>query len=249
LVPYYTTSPFDGFSKKLASEHLCQYAVGAYAHKELPFFGREVRTPDGRPGVLFSLYTEPPEVATRKAVDVLNPTNTNMFLLGFRHPKLTDPLWWAAVEFNLKPDSDVEYDFGLSVYGTGKLFVNDELVVDNATTQKPGGSFFGLGTAEIIGSKLLRGGQEYSIRVEYASAPTSKLLAGGKVQFPGGGIRIGGAPKIDARQEIIKAVEIAKTAEKVVLCIGLNVSSPYILFTQKTQRYFGNRSKELTSLV
>lgn len=195
-----------------------------------------MRTRDGKPGVLFSLYTEPPENPTRKPVDVMNPTNTNMFLLGFRHPKLSDPLWYATIEFILAPDSDGDYDFGISVYGTGQLFVDDELVVDNATTQNPGGSFFGLGTAEIIGSKFLNGNREYIVKVEYGSAPTSKLLLGGKVQFPGGGIRIGGAPRIDYKQEIGKAVEVAKSAEKVVLCVGLNVGNPSFTFHPTIQR-------------
>lgn len=231
-MPYYTTTPFDGISSKAASADLIKFAVGAYAHKELPLFGREVQTPNGKPGVLFTLYTEPPESTLRQAVDVLNPTNTNMFLLGFRHPKLSGPLWWATVEFVVKPEEDVIFDFGLTVYGTGKLFVDDELIIDNSTHQKQGGSFFGLGTVEMVGSKFLHATRSYLVRVEYGSAPTSKLLEDGRVQFPGGGMRVGGAPQINARTEIEKAVEIAREAAKVVLCVGLNVREAEIILVK-----------------
>lgn len=208
------------------------YSLGAYAHKELPLLSNVVKTPCKKDGVRFSLYTSPPSDLSRQPVDVLYPRNTDMFLLGFRHPKIKSPLWWVTVDCVLTPEFDCEYEFGLTVYGTGKLFIDGHLVVDNETTQTPGGSFFGIGTGEVSGTKMVQAGQDYAIRVEYASAPSSKLLQDGRVQFPGGGIRIGGAPKINAEEEIKKAVSLAVEAEQVILCAGLNVSLHRHSYTQ-----------------
>ena len=66
-------------------------------------------------------------------------------------------------------------------------------------------------------------GRTYRLTVIWASGVTSKLAdADGVVSFGGGGIRIGGAKVINPKDEIQKAVELAKTVEQVVLCVGLN---------------------------
>jgi len=111
----------------------------------------------------------------------------------------------------------------LTVFGTGNLYLNDELLVDNSTMQRSGGSFFNVGTVEETGIKHLKAGKSYKIRVEFASGVTSKLKdADGVVSFGGGGIRIGGAKVIDPKEEIRKAAELAKSVDQVVICAGLN---------------------------
>jgi beta-glucosidase len=58
--------------------------------------------------------------------------------------------------------------------------------------------------------------------VEFASALTNTLGSGGVVRFGGGGVRIGGARRIDPKDEIAFAVKAAKQADQVVVCAGLN---------------------------
>jgi beta-glucosidase len=148
-----------------------------------------------------------------------------MYLVDYYHPKLTEDLYWAEVEGYYTPDEDGDYEFGLTVHGTGKLYLDDEILVDNETDQRSGGSFFNVGTVEEVGVKTLKAGITYKLKVEYASGATSKLTdADGVVSFGGGGIRIGGARVIDSKEEIRKAVELAKSVDQVILCVGLNVS-------------------------
>jgi beta-glucosidase len=222
LLPYYAVTPFAGISAKVANP---KHSIGCYSHHLLPLLGPSLRTADGRVGVTFKAFTEPAYISKRQPVDVIHLSNTYMYLVDYYHPKLTEDLYWAEIEGYYTPDEDGDYEFGLTVHGTGKLYLDDELLVDNETVQRSGESFFNVGTVEEIGVKQLKAGITYKLKVEYASGVTSKLTdADGVVSFGGGGIRIGGARVIDSVVEIRNAVELAESADQVILCVGLNVS-------------------------
>jgi beta-glucosidase len=222
LLPYYAVTPLDGISAKAT---LPKYSIGCYSHRLLPLLGPNLRNAEGKVGVTFRAFTEPPYVSSRQPVDVINLPNTYMYLVDYYHPKLTEDLYWAEIEAYYTPDEDGDYEFGLTLHGTGNLYLDDELLIDNETVQRSGGSFFNVGTVEEVGVKSLRAGKTYKLRVEYASGVTSKLIdSDGVVSFGGGGIRIGGARVIDPELEIKKAVELAKTIDQVIVCVGLNVS-------------------------
>lgn len=224
LLPYYTVTPFDGILSKTKN---VKYSVGCYSHLMLPLLGPSLRTADGKVGVTFKAFTDPANVPDREPVDQLHLSDTYMYLVDYYHPKLTEDLYWAEVEGYFTPEEDGDYEFGLTVFGTGKLYLDDEMLIDNESEQRSGGSFFNVGTVEETGIKHLKAGQTYRVKVEYASGVTSKLTGeDGVVTFGGGGIRIGGAKVIDAQEEIQKAVQLAKEVDQVVLCVGLNVSFP-----------------------
>jgi beta-glucosidase len=194
----------------------------------LPLLGPHLRTSEGVVGVIFKAFTDPVSVENRLPVDVIHLVDTNMYLVDYYHPKLTEDLYWAEVEGFYTPDEDGDYEFGLTVFGTGKLYLDDEMLIDNETVQRSGGTFFNVGTIEETGVKYLKAGITYKLKVEFASGVTSKLAgADGVVSFGGGGIRIGGARVIDPEDEIRNAVQLAKRVDQVVLCVGLNVSTQY----------------------
>lgn len=197
----------------------------------LPLLGPSLRTSEGLVGVTFKAFIEPASHKNRKPVDVIHTVDTNMYLVDYYHPKLTEDLYWAEVESFFTPDEDGDYEFGLTVFGTGKLYIDDEMLIDNETVQRSGGTFFNVGTVEETGVKHLKAGNTYKLMVEFASGVTSKLTdTDGVVSFGGGGIRIGGARVIDPQEEIRKAVEVAKIVDQVVLCVGLNVSTPQKIY-------------------
>ena len=203
--------------------------MGCYSHQMLPLLGPRLRTLEGTVGVTFKAFTDPASIKNRQPVDVIHLIDTNMYLVDYYHPKLTEDLYWAEVQGFYTPDEDGEYEFGLTVFGTGKLYLDGEMLIDNETVQRSGGTFFNVGTVEETGAKYLKAGTTYNLKVEFASGVTSKLTdADGVVSFGGGGIRIGGARVIEPGEEIRKAVELAKRVDQVVLCVGLNVSTEYI---------------------
>lgn len=150
-----------------------------------------------------------------------------MFLVDYTCDRLTSKLWYADVEGFLTAEADGEFELGVSVFGTAKLFVDGNLVIDNETVQTQGTTFFGTGTIEERGTFPTKKGTTYHIKVEFASAPTSKLSSG--ILLGGeGGLRIGGCQLINAEEEIAHAAEMAKDADQVIICAGTNASFPKI---------------------
>jgi beta-glucosidase len=223
MTPYYAISPYEGIEAKTGKGNI-KHTVGAYSHKELPLIGTHLKTSDGKPGFHFLVYNDPPSVKDRELVDDLLLTDSNMFLVDYKNPKLSSPLFYGDFEGYFTPEEDGEYDFGLCISGTGKLFIDGKLLIDNETVQTPGWSFFGSGTVEEKGTIYLKKGQSYKITVDFVSAPASKFVLQGAVSFGGGGIRLGCARRIDPEEEIARAVELATSdpSAQVVIVAGLN---------------------------
>ncbi|KAH8588226.1 beta-glucosidase [Bisporella sp. PMI_857] len=220
LPGYYAITPYDGIKAKVDQD--IPFRVGAYSHKELPWLGLQVKSSSGQDGMTFSAYNEHPSIKDRRPVDVKVLTKTDAMLMDYKVPDNVSGLWYADIEGLFTPDMDGEYELGLCVYGTGKLFVDGKMVIDNSTKQRQGTAFFGCGTVEEKGTISVKKGNVYHVKVEFASAPTNTLGSGGVVRFGGGGFRIGGAFVIDPEQEINSAVDLARGAEQVVICGGLN---------------------------
>jgi beta-glucosidase len=143
-------------------------------------------------------------------------------MFDYHNPKLKGHLFYADIDGIFTPDQTAEYEFSCSVAGTAKLWVDGHLVVDNMTTQKPGGSFFGVGTREEIGSIALDAGRQYNVHVEFGSLPTLTYQRGGVTAFGAGGIRLGCFRKIDMEVELKRAIALAKECDQVIICAGLN---------------------------
>ncbi|KAI1098756.1 glycoside hydrolase family 3 protein [Jackrogersella minutella] len=219
LAAYYAVTPFDGISSKLSSPP--DYTIGQYSHKLLPLLGYSTRSIKGEQGMTMKVYVEGPEVSNREPVDELELLKTEMLLIDYDNPNLKGPLWYATLEGSLVAEEDVTWEFGVVVSGTANLYINDELVVDNTENQTVGDAFFGSATEEVKGFYELEKGKTYNFKVTFGSSPTSKL-GGGAVLLNGGALRIGGCKVIDPKDEIVRAVELAKGADQVVVCAGLN---------------------------
>lgn len=220
LLPYYTVTPHDGIAAQSESE--VHYALGAYGHKELPLLGSRLQTYDGKPGFMFRVYDKPVTDSDRKLYEEQHLTHSYMLLFDHKIPNFEGALYYIDVEGILVPDGDGLYELGLTVEGTARLFIDGELLVDNATQQRPGTAFFGNGTAEESALVELKAGKAYAIRVEFGTAPTSTLQKPGTVSFGPGGLRIGGCKRIDAEAAISEAVQLASQVDQVVLFAGLN---------------------------
>ena len=159
----------------------------------------------------------------RALADEITLTKTEFLLMDYNCPRIQHDLFYADIEGYLTAEEDGEFELGLGVYGTAKLFVNGKLLIDNETSQTKGTLFFSCGTVEEKGILSVKKGERYHLKVEFASAPTSKLDKGSNVLFGGGAVRIGGAKLINAEEEIKHAASLAKDAEQVIICGGLNV--------------------------
>ncbi|THX95437.1 hypothetical protein D6D03_09225 [Aureobasidium pullulans] len=220
LRPYNSKTIYDAM---LEVNTNTKYAVGCETHAQLPSLSPLLRLPGGKSGFFsFKVYLEPSEDPHRVPIDSIELDDTNILLIDYQHPKVKNDMLYATMTAELCPDESGEYLFGLTVAGTARLYIDDELLIDNFTVQKPGDSFFGSGTVEERGRLTLEAGKTYKWRVEFGSAPTSKTKQNGVTMFGPGGVRIGCTRIIDAEEEIHKAIAVAREVDQVVLCCGLS---------------------------
>lgn len=218
LRPYAAVTPFDGMVSQSASE--VSFTQGVFAHKLLPEIGPRLQTEDGKVGFSLKVFNEPHESDHRNLIEERHLTDANMWFVDFVNPKL-NKTWYADVEGIFTPEESDEYDFGLAVHGTGRLYIDGHLVVSNMENQKPGSVFLGSGTVEEKGTIRLEQGRQYKLLVQWGCAETSKLKIGGLVDFGQGGVRIGAAVSLSREKAIGDAVTLAKQAEQVVIFAGL----------------------------
>ncbi|KAJ5091004.1 hypothetical protein N7532_009688 [Penicillium argentinense] len=220
LAPYYTVTPFEGVAAKSSKE--VKFAQGIYSHKELPLLGPLLKTADGKTGFTFKVYNEPQSAGNeRTVVDELHLIASSGFLMDYVNPKIKSMTYYVDMEGFFTPEDDGLYDFGVTVVGTGRLYLDGEVVVDNTKNQKQGSAFFGTGTIEERGVKELKAGQTYKIVFEFGTAPTSDLDTRGIVAFGPGGFRFGASRRVSEEELISTAVEQAAKAEQVVIFAGL----------------------------
>ncbi|PYI09323.1 hypothetical protein BO78DRAFT_427486 [Aspergillus sclerotiicarbonarius CBS 121057] len=219
LNPYNAVTPFEGISN--SSSGGIEFAQGIYGHQTLPLLGKRLRTQDSLTGFTLKIFNDPPSVPDRTPLEVRHETDSMVFFLDYNHPEL-HPMWFADAEGYFIPDESGLYDFGLCVQGTGKLFVDGNLLVNNADVQRPGPSFLGSGTMEERGTMELVAGQQYKIHVQWGCAKTSKFKVPGVVDFGHGGFRFGACKQLPPQTGIEAAVKLAASVEQVVLVAGLS---------------------------
>lgn len=223
LRPYYTVSPFEGITSKIGSEP--EYTVGAYAHKELPDFAALLTSESGETGIWdVKFFAEASGEPNRTPFDSLTIEQTKLFLFDYTHKLIPDNnVFYADATATLHVPEDGVYDFGMTVLGTAKLFVNNECVLDCTKDQEDGPSFFGEGTKEKIGHIELKAGTGYPVRLEFGSQATSPRESGGLVSNGGGAVQAGCAKQADAQALIDDAVKLASSTDQVILFSGLNM--------------------------
>lgn len=119
----------------------------------------------------------------------------------------------ACLNARFTPDSDGDYQFGLTSAGLSRLFLNGLLVVDNWSLWTPGNSYFGAGSKEAIATARLQAGETYDLTVEYSGQATGDL--GVKA------VRVSVTKPLDDA-DMERAVQLAAASDVALLCVGLN---------------------------
>uniref|UniRef100_A0A0B7JXE0 Probable beta-glucosidase I n=1 Tax=Bionectria ochroleuca TaxID=29856 RepID=A0A0B7JXE0_BIOOC len=213
LPAYYAVAPYDEICQKLEAKPT--FTVGAYTHRFLTLLGHQCTAPNGNPGMRWTVYNEPPgssDESPRKVIDQMFFSRTEMHLVDYSNPDVGE-IWYADLEGSLKADEDCEYELGCVVSGTARVYVDGELVIDNATKQVAGNAFYGAATCEERGVVCLEKGLRFYPNLYFKS----------DAFVPGhGSLRVGGRKVIDGQQEIQKAFRLAREHEQVIICTGLN---------------------------
>ncbi|ODV76852.1 glycoside hydrolase family 3 protein [Suhomyces tanzawaensis NRRL Y-17324] len=224
----YKVTPFEGFRSKIEEGDgsvSLDYSLGCYLDRNLPDIGHLLRDDEGNPGVTAKFYKKPRTGTSddnRELFETFHFKSTRFYLSDFKskHLKPGELLFYTDFTGTFVPEETATYEFGCSVLGTAQIFVDDKLVVDNKTHQVAGEDFFlGIGTRQELGSVDLEKGREYKIRVEFGSGATYTLSSQYSER---GGIYFGARIKTTAEEDLMSAVEVAKSADKVVIFVGLS---------------------------
>ncbi|KAH6884285.1 glycosyl hydrolase family 3 N terminal domain-containing protein [Thelonectria olida] len=221
LQPYYTVTPYQGIVDQLPHGVEVLYEMGANSYAFIPELqASDVCTPEGRPGLRMRFYRDAPSTKDRSVIEEIVMQESSWQLMGFSNPQL-ERLFYADVEADLTAPATGPFQFGIAVYGSANLLIDDKLIIDNSTVQRGGTFFFGKGTLEEKATVHLVQGQKYRIKVQFASGLSSKLVKPGVVNFGGGAGRLGMIQAVAPELAIARAVEAAKRADVTILCGGL----------------------------
>ncbi|CAE6460319.1 unnamed protein product [Rhizoctonia solani] len=220
LKPSYVITPWDGLIAAIPKDVDVKFEVGCYAHKFLPTLETLLTTPDGEPGWEARFYTHDENQQPKNEVAKFVLNDTRVKLNDFLPEGLT-PSWTIKLKGSLKVDKTAPFEFGLTVAGRAKLWVNGKMTVDNWTHQRPGEFFYGQGSAEEKAVVNLEAGEPVDIYVEYdnlSPAPKGVQMQPALMR----GVRLGGAEKIDPDEALKAAAKAAGEADAVIAVVGLN---------------------------
>ncbi|ODQ79840.1 glycoside hydrolase family 3 protein [Babjeviella inositovora NRRL Y-12698] len=219
LRSYYTITPYEGICKRHGKN--VPYTIGATANKMLPALGPQLTRDDGSVGFVGNFYLEPRGTEGRTKIDSFNLSNSHMFLVDYAHEKFDNKLY-VDFEGTFTPEVTGEHEFGAVVFGDAQIFVDDTLVVDTKINHTRGEAFFSQGTIEQKGRISLEKDKAYKVRVELGSPGTSEHYKDIDPSVAGaGGIQFGAMAIVDPQIEVYKAIELAKSVDKVVMVVGL----------------------------
>jgi beta-glucosidase len=173
--PTFFISPYDGLVQALPGDVQVTFAEGIRTWRTTPTLEDELTIPNGQEkrGWKATWY---PHESDDSMVPLPDPLfaqyidETRVFISVDGTPPGITKRYTLVLEGNLKSRPvDTSFEFGLSSAGRAKLYVNDELAVDNWTRQRRGKSFFGNGSLEDTGVVTLKKDYENAIRVVYCN--------------------------------------------------------------------------------
>lgn len=205
LKSHYVSTPLDALNEKLVNAQITT-AMGCLTHKYIPEAERQCLSPDldsDAQGLLCRFYSG--KIGSELVAErVIAPANIR--LLGVAEGANS-----AQVEGYYRAGEAGDYEFGLLSTGQAKLYVNDELLIDNWTETEQGQAFFTQATTEKRGLVSLVEGQSAKIRIEFEANPENNFRA----------VRYGILPP-QPEDSIADAVAVARQADAVLLMVGTN---------------------------
>ncbi len=204
LKPHYVVSPLEALAAKLPGTEIVT-AVGCRTHKYVPGPEQALLSPGPESAAqgLRAQFFEDGIDSELVAERVIGSSTVHLAgkAAGARSAVLAG--FYAA-------DSAGEYEFGVLSTGKARLYVKDQLVVDNWEDTEPGEAFFGQASTERRGMVSLKAGEQASLRIEFEVGAPAMFRA----------LRYGVLPP--AKDGIAEAAELAESADAVLLLVGTN---------------------------
>ena len=202
LNAHYRVSPFDGIFAGAGEEVELAHELGCANYKMLPLL----------PQTLSVDYFNSPDLSG-EVVHRAETEGSEIMWLQQVAPDVDRAQFSARLMTRFTPTEDGDYHFGLASAGRSRLFVDDQLLVDNWDDWEPGDTYFGGGSAEARGVKQLEAGRTYDLKVEYAAIDSGS--------FGIRALRLG-ASRLPGEDALQRAVQLAAESDVAVLFVGLS---------------------------
>ncbi|QPG77221.1 hypothetical protein FOA43_004628 [Brettanomyces nanus] len=218
---YHIVTILQGIENKVG--HKITYEPGCYNHRFLCNLF-ETMTNDHDPskkGVKASFFNKPAEERSPNEkpfdIKVVHTSCSNLF--DYENPAIDQNTGIFYIDFEgyYIPPETGEYKFGCQASGTALMYMDGKLLIDNKTNQKVAPSIK-VGSREETAVVHLKVGQKYHLKWEWGSDATSKL----SMHWGSGSMQVGVIKVFDEDDQIQRAVNAAKSHDRVILCVGLN---------------------------
>jgi beta-glucosidase len=213
VTPHYAVSALDGIRQRCGEAVALHFERGCTRHKSTPVLDAELLAPlaDGDPDdrVRVELF------ADECGGDPLHVGDVRRTLLTwFGAPAEGVPAerYAARLSATLVAPESGRYTLSLSGVGASRLYLDDELVVDDGAPEPGGSFFFGAGSRERSGEVPLVAGERRALRVEYVKR---------EAHSPLGGVRVG-CLLPEPPDLLERAVAAARRCDAAVVVVGLD---------------------------
>ncbi|KAG7715830.1 hypothetical protein KL949_003897 [Ogataea haglerorum] len=213
MKPYYTIGVYEGISSKLGKD--IDHATGCRIDKQLDDLGGNSKF------VKCLIYREPPSVKSRKPIEEADIDSTRLIFFGYKHELLESNIFYVTIHGEFVAEEAGDYVFKSSCLGTSMLYINGEVLIDDRSNQKLSSGT--LGASSVGGEQVLslQKGESLQYTIEFSSSPTFTLETDDLVGLNGGGLlNVTVQCQRSDRELMCEAVEAAKKADKVILCLG-----------------------------
>jgi len=205
---YRATSPLSGLSRALG-EHNVSYAQGCGNERYLPVLDVPVEIEYYAPG------TYQPGQATIAPPPLHRETRQGSEVMWFSMPAgMTPGSMQARISVTVSVPEAARYELSLLSAGLSCLYLDGACLIENWESWVPGETYFGFGSDEQRTELYLDAG-EHPLILDYLAQPFDNGIAAFSA------VRLGLRPA-PAADQIAEAVQVAKAAEYVVLCVGTN---------------------------
>ncbi|KAK7425965.1 hypothetical protein QQZ08_007547 [Neonectria magnoliae] len=221
LVPHYVSTPLDAIVEVVGKENV-KLAIGSHNHLFTPLLSKNVSVPGTeQPGYFLEWFKEDPEViAHQEAIHTTTTTQAQMYFADSL-PANVPGHYWLRVRTTYTATKTATMQFGLCVLGKGKLYIDDDMVVDLFSSQPPKTlqtPMFNQASMEVTAEVKVELGKQYQLTVLLRN----ESVVAGVGALSAGGLRVGCCEKLNAATALAEAVDLAKQVDVPIIVAGLN---------------------------
>ncbi|KAE8377613.1 glycoside hydrolase superfamily [Aspergillus bertholletiae] len=227
--PFYITTPEECITtaiQQVSSQTEIVYEPGVPFSLRPPLLGPTLTTCNGsRQGFEVTFYAghefRGPPVATRYWDDSL----IYLFSDGDVPESLKGTPYCYQASGIVTPQVSGWYNWSVANTGKAKLFINDELVIDNSEWSRMTGGFLGCSSEDRTSRMALEAGKAYRLRVDnIVTLPPVESFD--NTIFPNvSGLRIGLSLQQNEQAMLSRAVNCARSCDVAILVVGHNKDS------------------------